>query len=559
MIREISLGVSVVIFCFFLSACAAAGVPQTPTPTITLTVTPTVSLTTKTPTSTATIQVSPTPTGLVWSQSVGQPIELEQFAFGLWSPTANEMVGTQRHSTSSDYRTGTTINLHSAPAFSAKVLRAALEVGIYGDMIWSIDGQRIFYTTYESESDNFTSIGTLWSIAPDGSNLQSHTQQASLGFEGWMDVHTLVFSGYAGGGTSFVSGFDVFKNDGVFGEGITGGPEAINANYMAIATCLPTCYVCVLPKVTSIQKPPDSYNCSVEPLMGIGDTQPFPRSEIYADVAKEDYRWIETIFQDWQPGTNNMLVLGQGNISNEFAARLLLWNADTNKVTSLAPGGLFGKFSPNGKMLAYITSGPSTQYPEKNTQNIPLDLVTFDDQPYLQIMDMKARQIMIRMPITADRREDYSSSSSFDFTKPDELSFSPDSRYLSFATDGLIALKDSQFPIEGTISETGPASLNILDLQTGELVQSLPLEGKHTSPNLSWAPTSEKFVFQDGLANWQLSQLSNKAISSITQANGDQLVDPAWSYDGSYLSFGSRYYAINDPVKTYILTIKNQP
>lgn len=546
---KLLMGLLIVVFGIFLSSCGPASPQMTGTPT------PTTIVVIATVPASPTRRPSATPTPSMWAEPFRNHIELKDFT-GLWSPASNEVVSIDTTAGAGDFENSRdALILASAPTFhETRLVNDTSEDTTIGFPIWSVDGKKIFYGIY-NQPESWMNRGTLWSITRDGSNALSYGGGLG-GIQGWMDDHILIHSSYEGGGTSFVAGFDVLKNEDVVGEVITGGLEAMNANYMAIATCLPVCYVCVLPKVTNIQKPPDRYNCSVEPLMGIGDTRPFPHSEVYAKVGSEDYPYIETIFQDWQTGSNNMLVLGQGKIENKFTSRLLLWNADTNKVTSLAPGGLFGKFSPNGKMLAYITSGPSSQYPEKNAQNIPLDLVTFDDEQYLQVMNVNTRQIMIRVPIKAHRREDYSSSSAFDFTKPDELSFSPDSRYLSFVTNGSVALKDTHFPSEITIADTSNIYLNILDLQDGTLVQALPLDGygEYANPNLLWAPTSKKFVYQDGQANWYLFQLSNKAVLPITQDKGDHLINPAWSYDGRYLSFGS-----TNPTKTYILTVNNQP
>lgn len=548
---KLLMGLLIVIFGIFFSSCGPASPQMTGTPT------PTTIVVIATVTASPTRRPSATPTPSMWAEPFRNHIELKDFT-GLWSPTSNEVVGIDTTAGAGDFENSRdALILASAPTFhETRLVNDTSEDTTIGFPIWSMDGKKIFYGIY-NQPESWMNRGTLWSITRDGSNALSYGGGLG-GFQGWMDDHTLIHSSYEGGGTSFVAGFDILKNDYVIGDGITGGLEAMNANYMAIATCLPVCYVCVLPRVTNIHRPPDRYNCDTEPAMQIGNTRPFPHSEVYAKVSSEDYPYIETIFQDWQTGSNNMLVLGQGKIENKFTSRLLLWNADTNKVTSLAPGGLFGKFSPNGKMLAYITSGPSNQYPEKNAQNIPLDFVTFDDKQYLQVMNMNTRQIMIRVPIKTYRREDYSSSSGFDFTKPDELSFSPDNRYLSFVTGGYV-MKDARFPTEITLADTDKVYLNILDLQAVELVQSLLLESydEYTYPNVLWALTNQNFVYQDGRENWHLFQLSNKAVLPITQAKGDHLINPAWSYDGSYLSFESRYESINKHITTYILTMNN--
>ncbi len=540
-----------VILCLTLSACAAVASPTaTSASAATSTIGPTAILATITSTPGPTKNPSPTSLSpLVWAEPFDKHVELKAFT-GEWSPTANEMAGIESTSRPIDFQENTdTLILASAPAFVATVLDDAHKNTTIGSLIWSLDGQKVFYGIYRSR-EVVRSFGTLWSIARDGTDAVEITDWSG-GAVGWMDARTLVYTGYNGGGESHVGALDVLKNLSVTGDFVTASIEKLHPRYIPVVGCRGFCNVCVLPKtVGASQAPNDSrvYVCQSEPGYPT-DLRPFPRPKTYPDT-------IDTIFQDWQVGTNNMLILAQGEMSNKPVSRLLLWNVDTDRVTSPALGGLFGRFSPDGKLLAYITSGPFDQYTEKNAQNVLVDITIPDEKQYLQIMNVSTRQIMLHVSVKTSIREDYSLSSSQKFTKPNGLSFSPDGRYLAFVTDGFVTLKNAHFPTDVIFSDTDRVYLNVLDLQEEKLILSMPGRA-----SILWAPTSDKFICTNFNGNWQLFELSSNTLSSITQINGDQLIYPAWSYDGSYLSFSSDFYASAAAgiTKTYILDTSSPP
>lgn len=539
-------GFYLAIFCFSFSACTAVASPTAtkilaPTSTISQTAIPT----TVTPKPGPTKKPSPTPLPpLVWAEPFSKHIELNGFT-GEWSPTANEMVGVESPSRPIDFQENTdTLVLASAPAFASIILDNAHKNTIMGSLIWSLDGQNVFYGIYRSREIS-RSFGTLWSIARDGTHPVEITDWSG-GAVGWMDARTLVYTGYNGGGESHVGALDVLTNLSVAGDMVSASIEKLHPRYIPLVGCRPACNTCVLPKMTDDSPAPNgsmAYSCQSEPGYPT-HMRLFPRPKTYPYT-------IDTIFQDWQAGTNNMLILAQGDVSDEPVSRLLLWNVDTDRVTSLALGGQFGRLSPNGKLLAYITSGSSDQYTEKNAQNIPIDITIADEKQYLQIMNVSTRQIMLRVPVKTHKRDENSLSDDRELILPDELSFSPDGRYLTFTTDGPITLKDAHSLTEAVLADSTEAYLHILDLQEEKLTQSMPAKGA-----ILWAPTSDKFICNDN-GNWQFFELSTHAIRPITQRNGDHLVYPAWSYDGSYLSFSLDYYAAEaaGTNKTFILNL----
>jgi Tol biopolymer transport system component len=196
-------------------------------------------------------------------------------------------------------------------------------------------------------------------------------------------------------------------------------------------------------------------------------------------------------------------------------------------------------------------------------QKLSFDPLDINNAPTLQLIDVSTRKIMVSVPIKTEIIEvgDGRAISEWNTTVPDALSFSPDSRYIAFPTSGSIILKDAQFPTKAIAANLTGLYLNILDLKTEQLVQSLPMNdfGENLNLNLLWSPNSDKFVYQDGSENWQLFELSNHTIFPITQHNGSQLPLPAWSYDGAYLSFSSQYHSASGPPKSFIIDLSNFP
>lgn len=549
---KLSTGFYLTIFCLMLSACAVVASPTaTNTPAATSTVSPTAIPATVTSTPGPTEEPAPTPLPpLVWAKSFSKPIELKGFK-GVWSPTANELVGIERRESPEDIQNfAGTLTLHSAPTFAPITLDDEHENVLF-NILWTPNGQQIFYGA--SELPVFFDIDAqieFFSMKRDGSNRQSLFSSGGPGLWGLIGSNTIIYSDYSGGSHEYFEIYDLLKKKVLASDLVhIVEKEPINGSYIPIVDCLGFCTTCILTTATLKidENSQSSYSCRSEE----GHVRPFPRSEKLYPL--EIGTSIDTIFQGWQTSTNTMLILADGRISNKQVSRLLLWSVDTDKVTSLAAGGLLGKLSPDGKMLAYITSGPASQYAGENLQSVSFDPVIPDEKQYLQLMNINTRQIMLSLPVKTDV-DPLSFSNTWDMTNPWEISFSPDGRYLLFATDGAVALKDAHFPAEVMMTDTDKVYLNILDIQDAKSIQSLPLEEykKYRYPQVSWSPNNKEFTYRDGSGNWKLFELSSSILSPITQSNGDQLSNPVWSYDGSYLSFSASYYFMTGKITTYM-------
>jgi hypothetical protein len=269
----------------------------------------------------------------------------------------------------------------------------------------------------------------------------------------------------------------------------------------------------------------------------------FPRVGTQYDVISGHFKWVPefrsipqkltfSFFDGWWGSTNQILVFW-GYFSEELklqGTHLLLWNVDTDAIRLLAPNGIGGKFSPDGQTLAYLTFGPA----QLDANAKPVEYMPDRaQQPYLQLMTMSSGQVVVSLPAVSS--EDWNDSTGTH--QHLQVEFSPDSRYLAFLTPGVVRTDDQGRPVS-VAEEYGKVYLNLLDVQSRQLLWSA-LAGEETM--LSWSPTGQYLVFRDPDQNLQLLDASALAVTAITLENGELATDPAWSFDGRYLSLLAHY------------------
>jgi Tol biopolymer transport system component len=548
----------VLLLSVMISGCTASSLQQpTDTPTLAPTIKHTTTLTaTVTVTATVTPISEPSPTlvpSVVWAEPFENPIEIQGYA-NAWSPVSNEIAGISNPNRVHEWPNIIGIPMLAvAPDFEMVVLEDINADKVGGDLYWTPDGQKILYAVSCYGEIGCMEYGTLWMVDRNGSNPHELTGGYQwLEVWGFMDPDTVVVSGYSGGGHIHLDEYNILTNNYVTGDVVHMSQyehSPINSIYVPVVDCQLYCTTCVLSRKKNT---PYSMACRSE----YDYAHEFPRED-------ESFQYIDTTFQDWQPGTNNILILAQGLViekdmvkEGEMVSRLLLWNVDTNQVKSLGPGGLFGRYSQDGKYLVFLTLGSSDQYVSSDLQKITFDPVIMDSQPYLQLMNVSTKQIMLRVPVKTTFNE--SAGSNYGITEPDRFSFSPDGRYITFLTDGLISTTDAGIPTEALDSSSTTVYLNVLDIQTGQLMQSLPADGfeKWFRFNTFWSPDSTKFVYLDSIDNWQLFEMADGSITPITLSNGYLMQTPTWSYDASYLSFSSQYDFVS---RTHILNLARRP
>jgi len=232
------------------------------------------------------------------------------------------------------------------------------------------------------------------------------------------------------------------------------------------------------------------------------------------------------------PGNQVALI----NVFNwtELASRLFLWDLDTDDVSTLIPGGISAHFSPDGQNLLFTTMGPYSLYTSTITGELTVDPISDSGTIYLQLMDFPERQVLMSLPsITWDKFRD-TPRGYFNVAW-----FSPDGHYLAFQSRGSVVTNESGWPSAIDPDDATHIYLNILDLRQKKLIYSFV--GPQYWSEIGWAPTSDKFIYRNPYNEWMLIDLSTMELLPITVRNGSLISEnPAWSYDGNYLSLTTR-------------------
>lgn len=176
-------------------------------------------------------------------------------------------------------------------------------------------------------------------------------------------------------------------------------------------------------------------------------------------------------------------------ISGTIPANLQLIDAQTDEVTMVLPGGIYGHFSPDGSIVAAMTSD--------------------DPHPNLQLFGYPDGEKFLSLPAFAETVE--YSAEVFAHT-----SFSPNGRYFTFFTP-----------------ET---DLIVYDIQTGEMLP--PITAVPTEP--LWSPDSTRFIYTDPALGLSIFDTRSYTTYPLAESGGERLSDPQWSFDGAYLSVAYR-------------------
>lgn len=536
-------------FCWLWAACSSPE-NQLPTPTNHLsisttdepaTLAPSATITT-TPEDTATATRSPTRTpwptrtptathtpqpDTAWGEGI-EPIILKNFQ-GSWSPTANQLIGLYSWENGS-------IALVNAPDFVVEPLNIENASFESADFFWSQDGTKILFTGPYGDGqypvDSSFAYSDLWVMQNDGANAHplfaKETALRGLTFKNWIDDNFFVFTEYFGGGGGGAHIVDLAAGKSVGYANIDVG-DTLEPNDTFI------------PAFTCQFGPCDLFVFSRQQAL-----HPFPTAKVAQTDEVADF-----FFKDWLPGTNKMLLVwfGWDSLDYEYwatASRLLLWDVETDQVTSVVPGGVHGKFSENGQFLAIVTLGDLASFPNDSAQPYSVIPVSKDATPYVQIQDLTSQENFLSLPIVSTINSNSYPPPIYDM----ELAFSSDSRYFAFLSPGAVTLNANNWPFTVDLTE-GKNYLNILDLQTKELLISIPDIYQYS--NLSWSPNHEKLLFQDVTENWFVYDLEKKQVYPITQKDGTDFGwPPEWSFDGQYLSF-SKY--TDRVLTTYIIEV----
>ncbi len=503
------------------------------TPTATSTLTPTL---TQTPTATQkpTRTSTPTPTKtatppLSWSDALTLVAVLENF-YGTWSPIENKLAGVFYDASQIG-----SIALASAPDFDVQMVDIGGGNMAGGYASWRPDGQWILFPgPREAWMDaGVGEMSDLWSMDSNGQNPKRMLADRSfrwLGFSGWMDLQTLLLSEYSGGGHTVHYLVD-FPSGNVINETWIHAGETFKATNRYIPGVITLVENSALFVITRDHQP------QTQDFLGNEYVRYFPSNQVNLTSNSQYF-----FFQDWMPDTYKMLVAWFAPDSSGYkilSSQLLLWNVETDEVTSLASGGVDGRFSPNGKYLAYVTLDPN-ELSKTSPGNLPsLEPIPENAMPYLQLVDVNNQKMIFGLPVISQKN-------TLDYNFPvyeTDMAFSPNNRYLTFLTPGTLQLDEKGFPLEVTLGNENIAFINIFDLQEQKIIGSFPGSERvfrYSSTNFKWSPTSAHLLYLDRTNNWQVFALLQNTSISITQSGGFLASAPTWSFDGQYLTFRVR-------------------
>lgn len=579
---KIYLIAAVLLSVWLVSACSPSTPVKVPPtmevllPTITATPNPTASAApTKTPVPThppakATRKPTVTPApkntndtpaddgAFTWAKGLEIHLSKERFTGWEWSPVRDEIVG---FLPIQDYRKekDRVLLRYAAPDFQAREIRAAAPASpgpnvspgdpcASSNMIWSVDGQRIFFSgPVVNPTVRRMEPCSLWVVEHDGSNPRLyHPEQTGRWLTplGWVGDHTLVLAGYREG----VRLFDLLT-----GKVVSWAYSHAYGIYLFTRDYFVDAYGDSLVHDMYALAPRD------EPIYMV------QRDEFdamrYARKPPQDYQHDcpgHNLLYDALPSTNTVLgyCFSEGfddrdpkNAHLVAAHKLLLWDIDQNILITLVPYGFWGKFSPNGRVLAYLTSGQAfldtngkPVDPERANLEVPYTIEL--QNTFLQLLDLHTGAVSLSVPVVSLWDKE---SESFIHAG---VNFSPDGRYLSFLTDREVAMDDQGWPrmvqSPSEASENGN-HLYVLDLKARKIildesgfsrVLAVP-EYETTLQHLlaQWSPKSDQFIYLNSQNTLILFNLKTGSQTPLGENISGAPILIQWSASGNYVAF----------------------
>lgn len=493
------------------SLAANSPVPQTSTPKPKSTTT----LIEQTqPAATRTLRPTNTPRPEIsWSDAF--PITTLQGIGGKWSPTENVFLYWWSERDKNGLYTA------AGPEFQPQAL---VRDEAFGDFLWSPDGKSILY-----EADTLQLGARIFFMDANGENTKIIKSKAAGGnylwLKGWLDQEHLIFSSYWGGGHESIAVVNIRTEEAAKVSALIHGGDLFPAQNGFI----PATTTIAVPDVHQLlvisEKLPSTTLGDGE-LIG-GNVAVLPENQ---SVPRQD---TSSTFQDWMPDSSQILVSWAHfdiHTWDILDRDLILWDVERQSLRLIAPDGRSGKFSPDGKLLAYLTEGPAQlsedRTPQKREQN-----TTDNTGDHIQLLDMASGKVLMSLPVSTEDDNDLFDPQGSTTSK---AQFSPDGRYLAFFSPGEVQVDSNGWPFQVESPDTSQTRLNVLDLLEKKLVWSA---ASSAQAGFSWSPTSRLLIFQNNTFNWQLFDLMYMQLTSITTRFGKYVGEPGWSFDGQYLSF----------------------
>jgi dipeptidyl aminopeptidase/acylaminoacyl peptidase len=498
-------------------------VRSTATPKWVFTSIPTPSHTTTiTSASTASETPAPSPTvtqAVIWGSGIPEPVILDQF-WGQWLPREQILVG--NNLAAADFGE---VTLAEGPRFAVEAVQPGPRAALGNVFTASPNGRWVVYGSVPlAEYDpGWTEYSTLTRLnSQDGrveTLLVGDGRLQWLSFPGWLDGNTLAITDHSGDGFYRHSLVDV-SNGSVVARSQARGPAwSPNSTYLPVAEENGGPY-----RLFVLTRSPQA-----EPYLTISGANLYARGFPPDYIAPD----MSVLFRDWLPGTNRTLV--QAFVYNRTTlstthSMLMLWDIDARVVQVLVYAALDGCYSPDGRLLAFVTLGSAPLYPD-GTPSFDLGLqIPMIQSVYLQLMDSNSRQVLFSLPVvtTLDRSSRYVLDV---YDTP--LVFSANGRYLAFLTPGLLVSDQTGKLVVLPVDQESAPYLSVLDLHTFQPLLSTPTGA---FKDFYFSAHSDQLAFLGKEGNWYLLRLVNSQVQALTVARGERLRWNGWSFDGAYFS-----------------------
>ncbi len=370
------------------------------------------------------------------------------------------------------------------------------ELSPYINLLWHPSGDYFFLSAEPIDIETFA-----WGSPHKWKVQRTDPEIAYLGqgsyYWGWLNDNLRVSERRIGTGIFSIGIFNVETDEGIASTNFDGHVQDVSLNYVILGW-EPWNYYTTVAILAQESISPDyadwefgTYIKFLASPFDDGNKRPFNR---FADVLPGT---DQILVFTWEEGISDPL----GLISGSVPANLQLWDVETDTLTMVAPGGIYGRYSPNGRYLVYLT------------------LQT--DSPQLHVLDQTTGEILFTQSAFAEADRDNAEVKAY-------TTFSPNGRFLTFFNPAheliIYDLENSEFLAPLTAVST--AILWSPD-RIGFLSQDVkPL----------WSPDSSRFVYQNPTAGLSIFDTRNRTIYPLAISGSDRLLDPQWSFDGTYLS-----------------------
>ncbi|VAW43521.1 hypothetical protein MNBD_CHLOROFLEXI01-1696 [hydrothermal vent metagenome] len=427
----------------------------TPQPSKTPTLIPTVVETeTAVPTNTPTATQFPTPTPippLVWSNNINFMAHIDGISGSTvaWSPTRNEFIATNCWNLQTNPQ-WQIFRFEESEFEMIPITPQDFSCALPDEIGWTPNGERILHSdTLPDDHPNkiYGEDNAIWIMNRDGSEYQPVNFDEAYGrylvFSDWLNSEILVYKYYCGGGNdcivklNIITGQQLSKTIVHIGDGFQAGKDYVATNTGMYSDSNTSAVSIMDVEIHSESYFADGkYSICLSTKCGA-----FPC--ILSPCIDDNSR-----FEDWLPNTNKMLVVTwtaddflllfgdfDDQLNPEVKTQLQLWDIDSQELSLLVDEAIFGRFSPDGRFLAYQTLLPT---------------------PQMHIMDIQTRQTLHSFPTITPTLEPAIAASS--------------SPYLWSPNSTQLIIRDPQGNL--TVLTVADGSLTPLSLSGGERLKN---------------------------------------------------------------------------------------